>query len=176
MKRIATLVLLLCTIGARSQQSLPEAPVPSPASPAAVHDRSWERLRSAPPGMTVSVLTQGAFDAVSCQLEYVSDETFACTAYRNYGPPPRLVFPRRNVAAVWGEQQVESSQWTPLIVAGAVVGVFTIVGGSQDGGRGAGVGALLGCLFGGGIAGAMISHGPVPPHLHTRRRILYRAP
>ena len=117
----------------------------------------------------VEVLERGR-GITHCSLDHADDTALVCIPY---GQQRRLVFPRREIDSVWTDRMVQSPGWAPLVAIGAITGIFAIIGGSQDGGHGAGVGALIGLLVSSGFAGAIAAQDRPP---HRQRHLVYRAP
>jgi hypothetical protein len=174
------LLLFLFTPPPHSQPaSLPDAPSPQlqpqPPStpPPARPDPHWLKVEQLPPGKAIAVLERGRDYPTSCTLDLADHTTLACIQSSPYSPPRRLVFPARNVAAVFTEELTSGPSLTALLV-GLGIG----------GGLGAGVcnegsaRVILTCsLLGAGIgAGVAASPSPLPHPPHLRRRLIYRAP
>jgi hypothetical protein len=167
-----TIALLAFALITQAQaQQLPEAPTPQ-LTPKP--DPAWDRVEQLQPGQPISLLQQTRPYPTSCTLEAATEDSVTCTAYNPYRPPQRLVFPRRNVAALWTEEQVPAPHWGALVGLTAPTGIFAIVGGARDGSQGAGLGALIGLLISGAAAGATLPQ--QPPHYTTRRHLIYTAP
>jgi hypothetical protein len=180
---VPTLLLLIFTPPHSQPASLPDAPTvqlktqapaPPPVVPAlATPDPHWLKVEQLPPGKAIAVLESGRTYPTSCSLELADDTTLACTQASSYYPPQRLVFPMRNVVAVFAEEVRSGPSRTALLLGlglGAGLGAGVCNEGSA---RVILTCSLLGAGIGAGIA-ASPSQIPRPPSIH--RRLIYRAP
>jgi hypothetical protein len=182
---LSALLLFLFTSPMHSQTAwLPDAPgaqlqpqsqTPSPSTPSTTPpttlDPHWLKVEQLPLGKAIAVLERGR--QYSCTMDLASDSTLACIQPVPYSPPRRLVFPTRNIDAIFTEE-IESGPSLTAFLVGLGIG----------GGLGAGVCnqgsarviltcSLLGAGIGLGVATSPSSR-PSPPHI--RRRLIYRAP
>jgi hypothetical protein len=165
---------------APSPQLQPQTPTPAPAPPPApstpsptTPDPHWLKVEQLPPGKAIAVLERGRDYPTSCTLDLADDTTLACIQTSPYSAPRRLVFPARNVAAVFTEELQSGPSLTGVLL-GAALGAFLGGGICHEGSAS----TIVTCIgLGAGIgAGAAASPSPLPRPPHLRRHLIYRAP
>lgn len=149
-------------------QSPPALSTPPPTTP----DPHWLRVERLPPGKAIAVLERGRQYPTSCTMDLASDTTLACIQPVPYSPPRRLVFPTRNIDAVFTEE-IESGPSLTALLVGLGIGAGLGAGVCNEGSAR----IILTCsLLGAGIgAGVAASPSPLPRPPHIRRRLIYRA-
>jgi hypothetical protein len=180
---LSALLLFLFTSPMHSQTaSLPDAPgaqlqpqaqTPSPTTPSTTSpktpDPHWLKVEQLPPGKAIAVLERGRQYPTSCTMDLASDTILACTQPVPYSQPRRLVFPTRNIDAVFTEE-IESGPSLTALLVGLGIGAGLGAGVCNEGSAR----IILTCSLLG--AGAAASPSPLPRPPHIRRRLIYRAP
>jgi hypothetical protein len=145
------------------QSQTPPPTTPSTTSPT-TRDPHWL-------GKAIAVLERGR--QYPSTMDLASDTTLACIQPVPYSPPRRLVFPTRNIEAVFTEEIESGPNLTALLVGLGIGGGLAAGVCNQGSAR-----TILTCsLLGAGIgAGVALSPSPLPRPPHIRRRLIYRAP